>query len=421
MFKAITFFLMKTTGLLPEWIFFKRKTYFENRTNQKRKLPKGGVLIVSNHRSFYDYLSTFFVFYFYKIRPVVSTAFYKNNPVLRFCLKCVGAIVVSDNMLDTSYIDETINLLKKGKKVIIYPEGHFALKDELLPFAPSYIKIAYEANVPLITMYTDGHYSLFKRNHMMIGQRYHVHEMVGSILTKDKINELNDYFVKNIGELRRKTLIRIKNPLLRFKDLPMDLGRIVAYLHFGPIFRVHTHDQAKIQKYHQIDGPFIIASNHVSFSDPLVLMCAFFRRRLHILMAEEVHENRRLRKSLLKGIGGIYINRHIFDINAINECCDTLGRGRAILIFPEGHITRDGTSDNFKDGVGMIASRSNVPVLPIYIVRRNKWIKTHHIFTGELIYPTSSSMKSVKELSKIIEERINDLKIKANSEGYIDE
>ena len=93
--------MMKVTGAPLNWIFFKRKVYFENRAKQKRKI-KGGALIVSNHKSFWDYITLFFLFFRYKVRPVVSHLIYHKNPVLKFCLNCVKAIVVGKDMLDMS-------------------------------------------------------------------------------------------------------------------------------------------------------------------------------------------------------------------------------------------------------------------------------------------------------------------------------
>lgn len=407
---TLVFILMKITGYPLGLIFFKWRRYFENRSNQKIKI-KGGALLVSNHKSFWDYITLFFIFFRYKVRPVVSYLIYHKNPVLRFCLNCVKAIVVGKDMLDTSYMDEVKSLLMKGKKIVIFPEGHFSHTDDFLPFAPSYIKIAYDADVPIIPIYTDGRYGFNKRNAVMIGSRHYVRSMVEGELTKEKIDELNTYFVKNIEELRRKTNVRKKNPTFSFKNIFMDMGRIWLYTHFSPMFRVHIHDTAKNYHYHKLDGPVLIASNHHSFSDPVVLLCAFNRRRVHFIAAKEVFQNHRLREFMLKGMGAIPIDRDIFDIEAISKSVDVLNRGRMLLIFPEGHIETEnkGEQEAFKNGAMMIASRSKSPIIPIYICKAKHWCSTRHIFTGELIDPPTLSMKSLSQTSRILEERIEEL------------
>ena len=190
----------------------------------------------------------------------------------------------------------------------------------------------------------------------------------------------------------------------------MDIGRIWAYLHFGPIFRVHIHDQGKKNHYHKLDGPVLIASNHHSFSDPLVIINAFFRRRVHFIAAKEVFQGHKLREALLKGMGAVPIDREIFDIEAISKSVDVLNRGRVLLVFPEGHIAgQESGQEAFKNGAMMIASRSKSPILPVYICKTKHWISTHHIYTGELIDPPSLSMKSLNQTSKMLEEKIEEL------------
>ena len=46
---------------------------------------------------------------------------------------------------------------------------------------------------------------------------------------------------------------------------------------------------------------------------------------------------------------------------------DVLGDGFSVLIFPEGHRTDAGEIDRFRPGIGMIASRLGVPVVPVRI------------------------------------------------------
>ena len=42
-------------------------------------------------------------------------------------------------------------------------------------------------------------------------------------------------------------------------------------------------------------------------------------------------------------------------------------RGNSLLIFPEGHRTADGNIRPFRNGVGFIASKLDIPVVPVYI------------------------------------------------------
>jgi len=51
---------------------------------------------------------------------------------------------------------------------------------------------------------------------------------------------------------------------------------------------------------------------------------------------------------------------------------ELLGDGFSVLIFPEGHRTEHGEIDRFRPGIGMIASRLGVPVVPVRLVDLEK-------------------------------------------------
>ncbi len=112
-------------------------------------------------------------------------------------------------------------------------------------------------------------------------------------------------------------------------------------------------------------GPFLIAGNHASHLDPPAIgsqiprQLAFFAR-----------------KSLWKpgfatwwmdGVGSIPVDRDGSDLSAIKRVLQTLKTGKALILFPEGTRSPDGTLQPPKAGVGMIASKTQVPVLPVRI------------------------------------------------------
>jgi long-chain acyl-CoA synthetase len=55
---------------------------------------------------------------------------------------------------------------------------------------------------------------------------------------------------------------------------------------------------------------------------------------------------------------------------------DLVGSGWSVLIFPEGHRTETGEIDRFRPGIGMIAARLDVPVVPVRLEGLDKVL--HH-------------------------------------------
>lgn len=113
-------------------------------------------------------------------------------------------------------------------------------------------------------------------------------------------------------------------------------------------------------------GPVILAANHPSQIDPLVLGVAF-RRRLTFFAAAELLTMPVL-GSLVRPFHPVPVRRGQVDPGAIKECLERLGGGAALLIFPEGRISRDGRLQAPHEGLAFIALRAGVPVIPVGVM-----------------------------------------------------
>ena len=410
-------FITKVTAVPAELVFFKRRTYYEDRC-QKSRHGKGGMLYVSNHKSFWDYICYFFLVYFHRLRPVVSTLIYRKNPVLRFFLDMCGAVVVGENAFDVAYIDTCVALLRKGAKLVIFPEAHFIQGDRILPFSPSFAKIAIEADVPIVPLYTDGRYSLFKRTRVGVGRRILPWEVVDGA-DMESVAKLAGIVQEKVEYLQTLVGRRKKTHLFSFRHFPMDFGRCLCWLFIFPFFRTKWHPTGYVRNPQAYGSPVIVACNHTSFADPPALILSFSRKRLHVLIAKEVfgeEGTHRLRKKALRGIGGIRIDRGTLDIEAINACCKVLEEGRALAVFPEGHLGQ-GLSP-LKDGTAMISSRTGVPILPLYLCRSKRFLSKKHVYVGDPIFPEGKGMADIKRGSNRIYESLTRLRDIAVKEGY---
>lgn len=405
--KAILFVIIKITAFPADLLVFRRKVHYENRHAQKRKLGKG-CLIVSNHRSWWDYVVLMFVFFFRKVRPVVSYEIYHKNKVLTFFLDVIGAIPLGKVSWDPSYINNVVSELRKGHAVAIFPEAHFGKSDELMPFGNSYLRMAAEANVPILPFYTDGVYSFFHRNHVIIGEKYYLSNYQKAEGDKENVEALNQSVTSRVRALGEELNRRKCTSLVSPKFFFWDLGRFVVYSHFGFVYRVHVHDLMKYHRYHKLDGPFVLVANHTSFADPLINLIGFWRRRVHMLIAKEVYANKKLRSFGLDHLGGIKIDRSSLDINAINKGIEVLKQGRPLLVFGQGYIERSGNLTHFKEGPAMIASRANVPVICVYSLPR-RYYQSHHLYVSPMLYPNGTSRKDVKELTQKMEDTLANL------------
>lgn len=126
-------------------------------------------------------------------------------------------------------------------------------------------------------------------------------------------------------------------------------------------------------------GGVIIASNHVSYLDPIVLG-ASTKRKLHFMAKKEVFNNI-FSSIFLKNLNAFPVDRKKIDILAFRKSISILEEGRVLGIFPEGTRSLNGELQELKLGVVKIAMKTGVPIIPVGI------IGTHKIYPHGKIFP----------------------------------
>ena len=115
-----------------------------------------------------------------------------------------------------------------------------------------------------------------------------------------------------------------------------------------------------------LTGGCIYASNHESNIDP-VLLPVVSPRQMRFLAKDSLFKNPVV-GALIRCGGGIPLKRASADRGALSEALSELKAGWPVLIFPQG--TRGGVK--VQSGVGFLAVKSGVPVVPIYIEDTDK-------------------------------------------------
>lgn len=114
------------------------------------------------------------------------------------------------------------------------------------------------------------------------------------------------------------------------------------------------------------EGPVIIASNHVSNWDP-VLVGLGCPRELHFMAKQELFENPLLRW-LITAYNALPVRRAGADYRALRAAAQVLDGGGALIMFPEGTRSVSGEIGRAKAGVGFLACTTGAPVVPTCIV-----------------------------------------------------
>ena len=116
------------------------------------------------------------------------------------------------------------------------------------------------------------------------------------------------------------------------------------------------------------EGGAILAGNHVSYLDPVLLWCGA-PRPTRFMAKSELWDVPVVGWALPKLLA-FPVRRGSADRAAISTATDLLGEGHLVGIFPEGTRQRDGSDDSLgeaNEGVAFIAMRAGVPVVPVGI------------------------------------------------------
>lgn len=136
------------------------------------------------------------------------------------------------------------------------------------------------------------------------------------------------------------------------------LGEVI----FGFYYRVKRVGLDNFPK----KGPLILAANHISYMDPLLIGLAS-PRPIVWMMLESIYEKPVI-NSICRRTSCIPVKRDSRDLQALKRAIGVVKTGVVLGMFPEGRMSRDGELQrHFGEGTAMIGLKTGTPILPVAI------------------------------------------------------
>ena len=164
------------------------------------------------------------------------------------------------------------------------------------------------------------------------------------------------------------------------KSLLYAVAKPIAALLFKTFLPVKFHNREVLNG----EPPFVLIGNHTSLMDPVIMGVGVKKHQVRFIGKKELWKNK-LVGAAFNSMNMIPVDRHNSDMEAMRACMRVTREGNILGIFPEGTRHHKGLMEEIESGVALIALRSRVPVIPVYISGKVALFRTLHVYVGDPI------------------------------------
>ena len=152
---------------------------------------------------------------------------------------------------------------------------------------------------------------------------------------------------------------------------------LIAHFVLRPLFLLLFRPHVVGRENVPASGPFILASNHLSFIDSMVIPLMAPRKVGYLAKAEYFTTpgfGGWWSRVLFTALGALPVHRgtHRAAQEALDTAMSVLNEGGGFGIYPEGTRSKDGKLARGKTGVGWLALTADCPVVPVGVIGTDK-------------------------------------------------
>lgn len=130
---------------------------------------RGGAIVAANHTAFSDpFLAG--VAFWYRRMFFLAAEIVMQGKLRNWLLRGVGAIEIDRNQADIEAIRKSVDVLKEGNLLLIFPQGGISEENQIQTLKSGAVLIALRAGVPIVPMHIRPREHWYSRRTVVIGQ-----------------------------------------------------------------------------------------------------------------------------------------------------------------------------------------------------------------------------------------------------------
>lgn len=146
----------------------------------------------------------------------------------------------------------------------------------------------------------------------------------------------------------------------------------------------------------------LLCANHASGWDPIIIALSLPRDARLTVMAKDQLFRIPVLGFLLRKLGIFPVKRGGSDLTAMKTAMKVLTGGNRLLVFPEGTRVEEQGDVEAKGGVTVMATRTGVPMVPVYCGGRRKFLRKTTVVFGEPYVPVIAGRRPTPEENRAI-------------------
>jgi 1-acyl-sn-glycerol-3-phosphate acyltransferase len=137
-------------------------------------VPEGAAIVCAPHSSYVDAVLLAYALGKKHILRFMAKAELFSVPVIGWVMRKCGAFPVHRDSSDINAIRTALKYLKKGEKVMIFPEGTRVAEDDAVTAKSGAVRLAMKTGVPIVPVYLPRKKKLFSKVCVRIGEPFRI-------------------------------------------------------------------------------------------------------------------------------------------------------------------------------------------------------------------------------------------------------